>query len=99
MKFTRDAPRNREVNRMVSHLPGVRKAVGSVTDRVESRARADLASRRVTGEHTIDSDKSGVDHYVILRGPGALSLEVGHHNARSGEFVEGARILRNALGA
>lgn len=98
MKFTSDAPRKKEVNKIVSNLPGVREAVAETTREVGARASANLASRRDDGVHSIDVDTSGVDGFVTLSGRGALSLELGHHHKTSKKWVEGTRILRDALG-
>lgn len=79
-------------------MRSTKDAVSDAGERVASKARANLASRRDRNRHSIETEQGIVDYYVHLVGPGALSLELGHHNNRSGEWVEGARILRDALG-
>lgn len=83
-------------HRLVRMAP-VTSELRSSASEVRERAQANLAARRDTGEHRITANKGRIDWYINLEGPGALSLEVGHHNTWSGEFVEGTRILRNAL--
>lgn len=96
LNFTNEV-RERTANRRVANLAGVQRQMDSVTQSVEARAKANLNARRKTGEHSISTDRGEVDRFVIMKGRGSLALEVGHHHNRSGEFVEGAHILRNAL--
>lgn len=79
-------------------MRGVQGHLDSVVNRVAAKAKSNLSSRRKSGEHYISVDRGDIDRFVTMKGRGSLALEVGHHHNRSGEFVEGARILRGALG-
>src|SRR5690606_39620497 len=66
-----------EINRTVSHLPGVRASVRSEADKIEVKAQANLeAHRDVTNatDHTITSEQDGVDALVSLEGPAPASV-------------------------
>lgn len=62
---------------------------------IASRARGNLAAVRDQGRHTITTTKGAVDRYVNLEGEAALAVEAGHHS-RTGTFVAGKHILRDA---
>lgn len=96
MRFTNEIP-ERTANKRLVELPGVRAAVRSNVEAVAARAEANLASHYDDGTHHISTEMGAVDGYVTLNGVAALSIEVGHH-ARDGSWVEGTRILRDALG-
>lgn len=95
MRFTNEIP-ERLANDRVAHLPGVHRTIASRVAATAARAESNLASHYETGKHSISSEMHDVDGYVTLEGPASLSVELGHH-ARDGSWVEGTRILRDAL--
>lgn len=88
------------VGDIFAHLPGVRRYVRKTTQDVAERARAILARRRDTGESRIEASFGTTDGFVTLHDPngGALAIEYGHVDRRTGRFVPGARPLRGAIG-
>lgn len=86
------------LEKTVSRDPDLEGQLGDLTFEVTTKARANLARHRKTGEHQITQTKGRVDHYVNLEGPAPLSVEEGHHNARTGEWVEGLHVLKDAIG-
>lgn len=54
------------LNRLVSHLPGVKGVVAGEADVRGARAKAKLAARRYDGHSQIDVIHADVDSYVVL---------------------------------
>jgi hypothetical protein len=92
----------RSINRLVSDLPEVQRAVEERADEIAAAAERNLAAHRKTGAAKITVDHSGTDSTVYLEddnGHGAaLSIEYGHVDPDSGEYVEGLYVLRRAAG-
>lgn len=91
------------LERVVARSDDVEAILGDETFEVTTRARANLAKHKKTGSHKVTQTKGGVDHYVNLEGPAALSLEEGHFVGGSFEsdeptYVPGLNILKNAIG-
>jgi hypothetical protein len=88
---------DKEMNRLISHLPGVRRRVRRTAYAGAARAEAILAAHRVTGASriTVDGD---VDYFVSLddaRGyPAAAAIEYGRK--RRG-VTSGIHALRSAF--
>ena len=97
MRFTNEIP-ERTANRRLTHLSGVKAKVSETTAATAARATANLASHYQEGEPSISWEMGAVDGYVTMDGDAALSVELGHHHWRNGSWVEGTRILRDALG-
>src|SRR5690606_3940813 len=94
-----------EINRTVSHLPGVRASVRSEADKIEAKAQANLeAHRDVTHatHHTVTSEQDGVDGRVSLEGPARAAVEWAHWytGCLGGEptYVPGLYIITQATG-
>lgn len=87
----------RAVNRLASREPETQAALKQAAAEIAAKARANLAAHRETGRHVITTTKGVVDHYINLEGPSAVSVEFGHHDKRTGKWVEGIRVLRDAL--
>jgi hypothetical protein len=85
------------MERTIAHSDEVDQALGDWAFMYTQRARALLAVHRKTGSHRITQTKGKVDHFVNLEGPDSISVELGHHNHRGGQFVQGLHILRNAF--
>lgn len=96
MRFTHEIP-EKTANKRLAHHRAVRSTVVFNLVQISARASANLASHYQEGAHEIDWEFAGVDGFVKMTGPAALSVELGHH-ARDGSWVEGTRILRDALG-
>lgn len=88
------------VGDIFAHLPGVRRYVRETTNSVAGRARAILTRSRDTGESRIEVSYGTTDGFVTLHDPhgGALAIEYGHVDRRTGRFIPGARPLRGAIG-
>lgn len=87
----------KNVNDKIAHLDGVLGVVVDVAGGILRRARANLAPHTKTGSHTIEfSLGSRTDAFVSLVGPAAVPLEYGHFMP-NGDFIEGKRILRDAI--
>lgn len=84
-------------NDIVAHLDGVGGAVVDAAAPILARAKSNLAAHRDTGEHQVELRLGArTDAFVDLVGPAPLALEVGHFMP-NGDFVEGTRILRDAV--
>src|SRR5690606_30450470 len=94
-----------EINRTVSHLPGVRASLRSEADKIEVKAQANLeAHRDVTNatDHTITSEQDCVGALVRLEGspPGSVEWGLWYTGNRGGEpkYVPGLYIITKASG-
>src|SRR5690606_799852 len=94
-----------EINRTVSHLPGVRASVRSEADKIEAKAQANLAAHRdvtTATDHAVTSEQDGVDALVSLEGPAPASVEWGHwYTGNLGgepKYVPGLYIITKASG-
>lgn len=86
------------LERVIAQHVETEQALGDAAHKILSKARARLERHRKSGAHRITQTKGRIDHFVNLVGPAAMSIEEGHHHARSGEWVEGLRILDGAIG-
>lgn len=96
MRFTNEIPEKTANKRLVG-LSGVRAKIEATTAATAARAEANLAAHYDEGDHSISWEMGDADGYVTMEGPAALSVELGHHGF-GGRYVEGTRILRDALG-
>lgn len=83
---------------VIARSDEVESILGDEAFQITTRARTTLAAHRKTGKHRITQTKGKVDHYVNLEGPDALSVELGHHHARTGEWVEGIGVFAEEWG-
>lgn len=72
----------RNMNKKISHLPGVVKSVRAVATEIKGIAEGRLAPHRRTGQAHIEVSHGEVDAYVSLVDPAALSIEFGHYMGR-----------------
>lgn len=92
---------DRNINDIVSHLPGVRASVRAAAREIGTRAEANLAQHRHDGDAKIEVTYGRTDAHVSLVDEAALSIEYGHFTD-DGEtnaqvtYVPGLRILRDA---
>lgn len=87
----------RSINRHAARTDEVEAVLGDIAFEILGRARARLEQHRKTGTHKVTQTKGVVDHYINLEGPAAVAIENGHHDPRTGEWVEGLGILDGAL--
>ena len=86
------------MNRVISHLPGVKASVRAENQEIASRARGYLAAANATQRITpkgyfpayITTEEGDVDCFTILHAPNAVALEFGH--APSGVFGPGGAL-------
>lgn len=83
-----------DLERMLAHRPGVRKAVRRLAEEVAASARADLATHRVTGDARIEVEHHDTDSIVSLVDKAAMSIEYG----RAGYTTPGGRSVGPAEG-
>lgn len=106
-----DLIKERAMNRVVSHLPGVIEEVADEASGIAARAESGLRSH--SGEYAgggwnddnaseIILEHGEVDSFVSLIDPAALSIEFGHFVVNqygpTGEYVEGLFIIHEAAG-
>lgn len=87
----------RNANRVLARLGGVQGRLDRVAGELEGRAEARFAPHRRTGAHGFSVRRGKVDRLVCFEGPGAVAVEMGHINERTGGYVEGLAVLRGAL--
>lgn len=83
---------------LVAHLPGVVDAVNDTAKERASISRAKLAAHRYSGAAQITVTRGGVDSFVNLDDPAALSIEFGHwvkgkYETETPKFVPGIYVL------
>jgi len=82
------------LEKIVARLPELESQMGDIAfEKLTTPARARLVAHKKTGTHRITQTKGLVDHFVNLEGEAAISVELGHHNHRGGEFVPGIHVL------
>lgn len=84
-----------DVDSRMARVPAVSAELDRHQSAIAQRARSNLAGVRDSGAHHIATRRGSVDRYVQLEGPAALSVEAGHYT-RTGTYVPGHHILRNA---
>ena len=93
----------RDMSKHLAQDDKVQDALKSHAQKTATRARALLAAHRKTGEHKIHyeghtSDQFGhIDHYVVMEGRAAASVEFGHFT-KNGRWVMGLYIMTIASG-
>lgn len=70
---------DKEMNKKISHLPGVKRSVRAEGKVIADIAEARLARHRKTGQARIEVSHGTTDTYVSLVDPAALSIEFGHY--------------------
>lgn len=101
-----DLKKERRVNKIVAHTPGVRAEVYSAAQDIAAEAETNLLAHRDTTnntDHEITISRGTVDSFVNLEGPAPAAVEFGHfHGTGSSEntarFVPGLYILHRAAG-
>lgn len=71
--------RQRQMNKTVSRLPGVRGSVRETAEEIGDIANSRLLPHRKTGNAHIQVHSGRVDSYVSLVDEAALSIEFGHY--------------------
>ncbi|WP_439377828.1 DUF5403 family protein [Amycolatopsis lexingtonensis] len=95
---------DRTVNRIVSHIPGVKAEVAEAALEIGVRAETKLLRHQKTGSHRIEVEQGRTDSFVWLVGPAALSVEFGHWVYNDDEqveplgYAEGLYIITEAAG-
>lgn len=77
-----DLMNEKQLNKKISHLPGVRGAVYDVGREIGQIAEGRLAPHRKTGAAHIQVSRGTVDTFVSLVDEAALSIEFGHYLGR-----------------
>lgn len=80
----------------VAHSDELEREMGDETFKIFTKANANLARHRRTGNHRITQTKGKVDHFVNLEGDASLAVEEGWF-ADNGRWVEGLHVLRDAI--
>ena len=91
------------MNIVVSHHRDVQSELDSVQRRVHGNASRRLAMHRHAGQASVTMTDGGVDRFVNLEDPAALSIEFGHwvkgkFETDTPKFVPGLYILGTAAG-
>lgn len=91
------------MNRVISHIPGVRAAVAAKAAEVAAVAEMRLAAHRHSGRARIDVTHGDVDSFVNFEDPAVLSIEFGHFVGGKFEtdepkYVPGLYIITGAAG-
>ena len=69
----------KQMNKKISHLPGVRKEVYNHAKEIGRIAEARLAPHRKTGAAHIEVSRGTTDAFASLIDDAALSIEFGHY--------------------
>lgn len=85
------------LERTIAHSDEVERILGDHAFDKLLIARARLARHKHLGEHRVTQTHGGVDFYINLEGPAAVSVEEGHHNHWDGSWVEGLHIVKGAI--
>ncbi len=88
----------KEMNKKISHLEGVRNAVHAHGKEIGAIADGRLAPHRRTGQAHIEVSQGSTDTIVSLVDPAALSIEFGHYLGRQElgtrrQFVRGLHLF------
>jgi hypothetical protein len=88
----------KELNRKISHLPGVRKEVYDTAKEIGRIAESRLAPHRKSGNAKIEVSRGTVDAFASLVDPAALSIEFGHYLGREElgtkrQFIRGLHLF------
>ncbi|WP_231951406.1 DUF5403 family protein [Nocardia terpenica] len=91
------------MNQVVSHVDGVKDAIGDEAKEIGSRAEARLAGHRRSGRAQVTVTNGDVDSFVNLEDPAALSIEFGHmvkgkYETEEPKYVPGLYIITGAAG-
>jgi len=93
---------DKAMNRVVSKLEPVQRAVWDETQAIGTRARANLTAHRQTGNAKIETEFGKTDGLVSLVDPSgnAKAIEFGHflHSAKFPRYVVGLYIITKAAG-
>lgn len=88
----------KQMNKKVSHLPGVRKSTYDHAKEIARIAEARLAPHRKTGAAKIEVSRGTVDAFASLVDEAALSIEFGHYLGREElgtkrQFIRGLHLF------
>ena len=88
------------VDRLVAHLPEMKRELKRHADRVSGIASGVLAEHHHSGDAQINVTKGKLDYFVNLddtRGQGAAAAIEFGHVAKDGTFVEGIHALTRSF--
>lgn len=90
--------RQKQMNKTISRLPGVKASVRAVADEIGVIANARLLPHRKTGAAHIEVKSGRVDSWVSLVDEAALSIEFGHYLGREElgtgrKFIQGLHLF------
>jgi|SRR5690242_1769841 len=93
-----DLMNEKQLNKKISHMPGVRGAVYDVGKEIGQIAEGRLAPHRKTGAARIEVSRGTVDTFVSLVDEAALSIEFGHYlgsqsRGLNRQFVRGLHLF------
>lgn len=93
-----DLMNEKQLNKKISHMPGVRGAVYDVGKEIGQIAEGRLAPHRKTGAAHIEVSRGTVDTFVSLVDEAALSIEFGHYlgsqsRGLNRQFVRGLHLF------
>lgn len=93
-----DLMNEKQLNKKISHMPGVRGAVYEVGKEIGQIAEGRLAPHRKTGAAHIEVSRGTVDTFVSLVDEAALSIEFGHYlgsqsRGLNRQFVRGLHLF------
>lgn len=93
----------RDMSKHLAQDDDVQKALRSHAKKVMHVAEALLAIHRKTGSHSIKyeghraaAEFGHIDHYVVMEGPAAVSVEFGH-STKGNTWVQGLYIMTRAM--
>lgn len=95
-------PTPEKFNRIISHLPGVKKAVHSTGRDIQAKAERLFAEHDRPGGHKITGEKTSTDYLVSIEGDVPHVIEFGREsyvNKRGNRVgaMQGLRILGRAV--
>ena len=84
----------KKFNRRILGSREVQSPLDRITRDIEGPARAKLAKHRdARSAHHVTAYREGFSRIVALVGPAAMSIQFGHHQKKTGKFVQGLHIL------
>ncbi|ERB55488.1 hypothetical protein N806_31195 [Rhodococcus sp. P27] len=91
------------MNRVVSHIDGVKAAVADQALEIGVKAEMRLNMHRYSGNASISVTQGDVDSFVNLDDPAAMSIEFGHmvkgkYESDTPKYVAGLYIITGAAG-
>lgn len=94
---------SRDMSKELAQDGEVQQALRSHAHKIMHVAEVLLAIHRKTGSHSIKYEGhtstvafGHIDHYVVMEGPAAVSVEFGHRT-KNGEWVQGLYVMTRAM--